>query len=63
MALLLLVSAAKAAEVQAAEVKAVEPSADAKTVKFDHPGKRWDLAFGKTAQNQRRGGRHTERRG
>ncbi len=35
---------------------------NAKTVKFDDPGKRWDLAFGKPAQGRRRGGRHTPRR-
>lgn len=34
---------------------------DAKAVKFDHPGKRWDLAFGKAAQSRRRGGRGTSR--
>ncbi|MGH7414755.1 MAG: plasmid pRiA4b ORF-3 family protein [Candidatus Rokuibacteriota bacterium] len=32
---------------------------DAKAMKFDHPGRRWDLAFGKTAQRRRRGGRGT----
>jgi hypothetical protein len=26
---------------------------NARTVKFDHPGKRWDLAFGKAVQNRR----------
>jgi hypothetical protein len=26
---------------------------DAKAVKFDHPGKRWDLAFGKAVQSRR----------
>jgi hypothetical protein len=36
---------------------------NAKTVKFGHPGKRWDLAFGKTAPSRRRGGRRTPRRG
>jgi hypothetical protein len=36
---------------------------NAKTVKFDHPGKRWDLAFGKTVQSRRRGARRTPRRG
>jgi hypothetical protein len=35
---------------------------DARRVKFDHPGKRWDMAFGKTARG-RRGGRRTSRRG
>ncbi|MGH9365302.1 MAG: plasmid pRiA4b ORF-3 family protein, partial [Thermoanaerobaculia bacterium] len=35
---------------------------NAKTVKFDHPGKRWDLAFGKTVRNPR-GGRRTPKRG
>lgn len=33
-----------------------------KTVKFDHPGKRWNLAFGKTVQSRRRGARRTSRR-
>jgi pRiA4b ORF-3-like protein len=36
---------------------------NAKRVKFDHPRKRWDLAFGKTAPSRRRGGRRTPRRG
>ena len=35
---------------------------NAKTVKFDDPRKRWALAFGKTAQNRRRGARRTPRR-
>lgn len=35
---------------------------NAKTVKFDHPGKRWDLAFRKTAPSRRRGGRRTPRK-
>ena len=26
---------------------------NAKTMKFDHPGKRWDLAFGKTVRSHR----------
>jgi len=36
---------------------------NATTVKFDHPGMRWDLAFGKTAPNRRRGGRRTPGKG
>jgi hypothetical protein len=35
---------------------------NAKTVKFDHPGKWWDLAFRKTAPSRRRGGRRTPRK-
>jgi len=35
---------------------------NAQTVKFDHPGKRWALAFGETEQNRRRGGRRTPKR-
>jgi len=35
---------------------------NAKKVKFDNPGKRWDLAFGKTEQSRRRGSRRTPRR-
>ena len=34
---------------------------NAKKVKFDNPGKRWDLAFGKTVQGRRRGGRRSTR--
>ncbi|HAM59032.1 MAG TPA: hypothetical protein DCQ64_27905 [Candidatus Rokubacteria bacterium] len=34
-----------------------------KMVKFDHPGKRWDVAFGKPVQSRRRGGRRTSSRG
>ena len=34
---------------------------NAKKVKFDNPGKRWDLAFGKTKQSLRRGSRRQHR--
>jgi hypothetical protein len=36
---------------------------DARAVRFEHPGMRWDLAFGKTVQSRRRGARPTPRRG
>ena len=36
---------------------------DARRVTFDHPGKRWDLAFGKAVQSRRRGRRRPSRRG
>ena len=34
-----------------------------KTLKFDDPGKRWDVAFGKPVQSRRRGARRTSRKG